>query len=282
MSGIRPNKKSDDECVTKFFDSVNRKRNIIKLAMKRGLVVLIFCLAGSRVVAQDVLLECGQNSGNNFNGWLVDPYSVFDEILFEETGTTFYSAAGGNFSVSLTKKVDDLNDYQRLSMLFNFEPVKNCVLEHVVYSISEDGKKWRHLNLSRNNVALTVANDSLDIRFIRATATAEFGENGSLVCDYVKVEGLDPVTLTTVEEKTEEVVETEAFYIFNFEHTLNIETKIDTPYEVLITSITGHVVYRERVVGSNRIQLPEDLLGIYIVNVIYENTFQASKKVVFQ
>jgi hypothetical protein len=30
MSGIRPNKKSDDELVTKFFDAVNRKRKIIK------------------------------------------------------------------------------------------------------------------------------------------------------------------------------------------------------------------------------------------------------------
>jgi hypothetical protein len=250
--------------------------------MKRGLAVLIFCLAGSRVIAQDLLLECGQNSGNNFNGWLVDPYSVFDEIIFEETGTTFYSAEGGNFSVSLTKKVEDLNDYQRLSVLFNFEAVKNCVLAHVVYSVSEDGKKWRHLNLSRNNVALTVANDSLDIQYIRATATAEFGNNGSLVCDYVKVEGFDPITVTMIEEYETEVAEDEAFYIFNFGHTLNIETKIEQSYDVMITSISGQIVYRERVVGSNRIQLPEDLMGIYVVTVLHNNIFQASKKVVFE
>lgn len=250
--------------------------------MKRGLAVLIFCLAGSRVMAQDVLLECGQNSGRNFNGWLVDPHAIFDEILFDEDRTTFYSKEGGNFSVSLTKKVENLNDYRELSMLFNFEAIKNCALEHVVYSISEDGKNWRHLNLSRNNVALTVANDSLDIQFIRATATAEFGDNGSLVCDYAKVEGFDPVNLSLIEEKKEEIVEDDAFYIFNFGRTLNIETKIDEPYEVLITAINGQVVYRERVVGSNRIELPEDLMGIFIVTVIHQNAFQASKKVVFQ
>ena len=85
-----------------------------------------------------------------------------------------------------------------------------------------------------------------------------------------------------IEEKKEEIVEDDAFYIFNFGRTLNIETKIDEPYEVLITAMNGQVVYRERVVGSNRIELPEDLMGIFIVTVIHENAFQASKKVVFQ
>jgi hypothetical protein len=50
----------------------------------------------------------------------------------------------------------------------------------------------------------------------------------------------------------------------------------------MITSISGQIVYRERVVGSNRIQLPEDLMGVYVVTVLHNNIFQASKKVVFE
>ena len=73
---------------------------------------------------------------------------------------------------------------------------------------------------------------------------------------------------------------TEVFYIFNHAHTLNIETDLDEPYELLITSINGQIIYREKYEGPQRIELPADFQGIYILTIIQKNEFKASKKLV--
>tara|TARA_B110000046_G_scaffold182142_1_gene215550 strand:- start:90 stop:317 length:228 start_codon:yes stop_codon:yes gene_type:complete len=69
------------------------------------------------------------------------------------------------------------------------------------------------------------------------------------------------------------------FFIFSHQHNINIETALEGSYEVLITSLTGQIVCREQLEGSQRIELPSDMTGLFIVSVIQDNAFQASKKV---
>jgi hypothetical protein len=249
--------------------------------MIRSILILITLLAVQHGIGQTLIYECGQNSGQNFNGWFIPTSSTYDEIEFDETSTAFFIENGGNYPVSLTKKITELEGYKRIYLLFNFEEIDHCEIENVVYYTSEDGKNWNPINESRNNTMVAIANDSLNISYVKATANVNFAKNGKVACNYVKVEGEpaeeEKLEILTLEEETED-----NFFIFSHAHTLNIETALDAPYEVLITSISGQIVYRDQFEGSNRIELPYELNGIFIVSVIQDNTFKASKKVAIQ
>ncbi len=248
--------------------------------MKRILLIALISLGIQPAISQSVLLECGQNSGQNFNGWHMSPYTVFDAIEFDEQSVMFFAEHGGNLPVTLTRKVEEIMTYESLSILFNFDVVDNCVIENVMYYTSVDGKTWAPINTSKNNSAITITNSDFNIAYVRATANVQFFDNGKIACNYVKIEGdynKDETSLA-LEEITEEPMG-EQFFIFSHNHNLNIETAVEGLYEVLITSITGQIVYREQLEGSQRIELPSDMSGVFIVSVIQQNAFQASKKV---
>lgn len=244
--------------------------------MLRITIIAACLLTLQAVKSQTVLFECGQNSGRNFNGWYISPYATFDAIEFNDQSALFFSEFGGTYSVSLTKEIHILTEYQELNLLFNFEVVHHAQIDHVVYYTSTNGKTWIPLQNSRNNVAVSVPNDSLNIRFVRAEVQATFFDNGKIECNYIKIEGNSrKATAPLIEEDL-----TEAFYIFNHAHILNIETGLDEPYELLITSINGQIVYREKYEGPQRLELPADFHGIYILTIIHKNEFRASKKLV--
>ncbi len=247
--------------------------------MKRILFLISITLTLQNAKCQSIILECGQNTGNNFNGWYISPYSVFDEIEFDAHSTSFFSEYGGNYAVCLTRKIEEMKSYKMLNLLFTFESINNAIIENVTYYTSVDGKTWSPVNRSRNNNSIYVSNDSLDITHVKAVANATFYNNGKIACNYAKIEGdfKDEANLTL--QKIEEADLEQEFFIFSFEHTLNIETAIERPYEILITSITGQIVYREELEGSSRIDLPSDMSGIFIVSIIQDNAFQASKRI---
>jgi len=218
-----------------------------------------------------------------------DRYNAFESVEFDEHNVSFFSEYGGNYGVTLARKIESLKAYPEISVLFNFEAINNCEIERVVYFTSKDGRKWdRVIDYSggiltdQNNRAIHLSNDSLNLSYVRAVAHTNFSNNGKLSCNYVKIEGegkkepsIEPLSII------EDHIENE-FFIFSFEHTLNIETGIELPYEVLITSITGQIVYCDQFEGSTSIILPQDLKGIYVVSIIHNNAFQATKKVVFE
>lgn len=248
--------------------------------MRRILIVTLMALSVNVVSGQTTLLECGQNSGQNFNGWYISPHHAFDAVEFDAYSTSFFSEEGGNYAVTVTRKIDAMQSYKRLNLLFNFEAEHNCTVENVVYYISADGKNWTPISASRNNKAVTVTNDSLDITYIRATANTAFYKNGKLSLNYAKVIGdLDMQPEPLVMKQNDEIV-LDNFFIFNHLQTLNVETSTEKPYEVMITSISGQIVYREQFEGSNRVELPADLSGVFVVTIIQDNDFKASKKIV--
>ena len=247
--------------------------------MKRILILVLIGLGIQPANSQSVLLECGQNSGQNFDGWHMSPYTVFDDIEFDAYSVSFFSEYGGDFPVTLTKKVEEIANYESLSILFTFESIDNCIIENVTYYTSVDGRIWEPLNNSSNNHVSMIENRDLDINYIRATANVQFYENGKVACNYVKIEGDSQNETSLALEKLPEDPIAEQFFIFNHLHNINIETALEGTYEVLITSITGQIVYREQLEGSQRIELPSDMTGIFVVSIIQDNAFQASKKV---
>jgi hypothetical protein len=247
--------------------------------MKRILLVLLISLGVQPAISQSVIFECGQNSGQNFDGWHISPYTVFDALEFDANSVTIFVEYGGNLPVTLTRKVEEIMNYESLSILFNFEAIHNCIIENVVYYTSTDGKIWTPINTSKNNSASTIENTDFNISYVRATANVQFFDNGKIACNYVKIEGTSEGETSLALKEVSDDPFGEQFFIFSHNHNINIETALEGPYELLITSITGQIVYREQLEGSQRIELPGDMTGIFIVSVIQNNAFQASKKV---
>lgn len=247
--------------------------------MKNLILSLLALIISGQLAAQELLFECGQNSGNNFNGWYFPNYHAFDELEFGEYDVAFFSEFGGDFDMTLTREIEGLSDFELLHLLFNFEVINNAELIHVTYYTSTDGKNWKSIPSSKNNVVSIIDNQDLQVKFIRATATGRFHQNGKIACNYIKVEGEQPVENLDYLAIADPLPEP-AFLIFNYLHTLNIETSLETNYDVLITSVNGKIVYRSTYNGSNRIELPAELSGFFIVTIIDENMFKASKRIV--
>ncbi len=244
--------------------------------MKLKLIIPLLFL-GITIHAQEIVLECGQNSGTNFNGWYVFPYTTIDAIEFDEQSVSFFVEDGGDYTVTLQKEVEQLESVSNFSLLFSFEVMHHCILNYVTYFVSKDGRDWLPIQDSGNNRVSAIEND--DYRFIKAEASIRFFDNGKMNCNYVKIEDTDiPSPEISMKEKLEESEETD-FYIFHFEHKLNIETQSDQPYEVMITALSGQIVFRETYLGSERIDLPMNYTGLFIVTIIHNNTFSASKKI---
>lgn len=184
-------------------------------------------------------------------------------------------------AVDISKKIVDFGEFDLLDILFNFEASNNCELGQVSYYISKDGKSWELLNSSSNNKSVRIENKKRKYKHIRAVANTRFFSNGILTCDYVKIAGTNEEKEDVNKETAGLTLENDEplFHIFSFNHQLNIETQDETPFEVMITSISGQIVYRDQFTGSTRIELPADLSGVFIVSIIQKNAFQASKKI---
>lgn len=247
----------------------------------RKLLIGLLLLSIARVsFGQTILLECGQNSGKNFDGWFVENHHPFDAIEFDAYSVAFEHWLGGNFAVTLTRKIEAIKEYDLIQLLFNFEVIRDCKIENVTYYVSEDGKNWDAINASRNNVAITIENIDHTIAYVKVVVNTQFEEDGRIALNYAKIEGdmreIQPIKLSQIEVKEP----TDDFFIFNYENMLNIETNSEKNYDLILTSTSGNIVYRNTYNGSNRVELPSNInRGMYVVTIIQNNAFSASKKV---
>lgn len=244
--------------------------------MKTLITLIGIILFSLTTHATEIILACGQNSGTNFNGWYVSPYQT-DAIEFDEQSVRFFSENGGEMNIALYRKVGDLSDYENVHLLFNFEGIQNCSLNRVHYAVSSNGRDWVNLANSTNNTNCMIDATHENIQFIKAIASVQFFKNGILVCDYAKLEGdRKEMPITEYEEEKE----IQIFHLFSHHKTLNIETKSTRQFDVLITAMSGQIMFRETFTGSQRIDLPEHFTGFYVVTVIQDYDFKLSKKIV--
>ena len=247
--------------------------------MRRGLLLSLCLFLGGIAMADEVILECGQNSGNNFNGWAIPNYHLFDRVDFHENSIEFYREVGGNLPIIVSKKVDDLSEYLNLSILFNFQANYNAEVVMVTYYLSEDGINWVAVEESRNNKAVEISHYS-DYTYVKAIANVLMEEDGSVSCDYFKLEGKRPALASNDSNSWLDDEKTAAtFKVFPFRDFINIETQSEEVYQIQVTAISGKIIYRETQLGSTRIDLDNASKGIYIVTIIQNNQIVQSQKV---
>ncbi|MBK7127738.1 MAG: T9SS type A sorting domain-containing protein [Crocinitomicaceae bacterium] len=243
-----------------------------------GMLLLMLCAAWS-AKGKDILLECGTNTGNGFNGWSIAPYKVFSEVNFSEETVSFYSAAGGDYNITLTRKISALREYAHLYFNLDVKTLQNCAVNGVDIYTSADEKEWTAVKTDQSNYEGEYLNES-GHEFVKIVVNVSFKNDGLIECAYLKIEGENDAEMETVELEDSAITD-EPFFIFSFNRSINVETKREDEYQVIITNLAGQVVYVETTTGSTRIE-PELTDGIYILSVICKNEIAESKKIVLQ
>lgn len=245
--------------------------------MGRGVAFLMLLLFAKSSFSNQILLECGTNTGKGFNGWSVEPYTAFTAINFSEETVSFYAENGGDYSILLTRKIEIMKEFSSLNLTLGFSNFENCNLNYIDVFASADGITWDNIKINQTDYK-AVFDNTKGYEFIKLSANVSCSRNGYLECTYFKLssdEVLEIIEVPVVETETKQ-----EFFIFFFNRSVNIETQNDMPYEIVFTNLAGQVVYSESSVGSTRIEseLPD---GVYIISVIQNKNVVRTKKVVF-
>jgi len=246
--------------------------------MKRILVFFALSIINSESYSKDILLECGTATRNGFNGWNINPFDVFENVVFTDETIDFYSDNGGDYTISLIRKIESMKDYPLMDLTVQVNAVNNCTINYIDVFVSEDGKSWTAVKFDRSNFKAEIQNSDLTYQFLKIAVNASFENDGYLQCAYVKLEGENEWEMEAVIEESQ-VIEN-PFFIFCFNKMINIETKSEETYDVIFSNIAGQIVYTESTTGSTRIEtdLPE---GVYVISIIQNGEILQSKKVVF-
>ncbi len=245
--------------------------------MERGVAILTLLFSSAASFSNQVILECGLNTRNGFNGWSVEPYAAFTNITFTEETVSFYVENGGDYSIVLTRKIESMQEFSSLNLSLGFSNFENCTLNNVDVYASTDSKNWVNIKLDQTDYE-TVFENQNGFRFIKLVANVSSLNNGYLECTYFKLSSDEELAISELEP---EKVDTKSeFFIFFFNRSVNVETQNELPYDIVFTNLAGQVVYSESSVGSTRIEseLPD---GVYVISVVQNKKVMRTKKVVF-
>ncbi len=251
--------------------------------MKHLILLLAVSLISTYSNTKELLFECGTNAKANFNGWQVEPYQAFDNISFTENEIEIYSENGGDYSISLIKKIEDMVGYSTLFIDMNFDVRNNCEINYANVYLSKNGKTWDAIPDRADLENVQITNSLMNYTFVKTVIDVRFFENGILSFNHFKVEG----EYESNEIQEEAIVSqlpkpTNAdpkFHIFSYQKVINVETKSDLDYEIYISDIKGQVVYHSDKNGSSRIEANYPN-GIYIISIIQDNRIVSTKKLV--
>ena len=245
--------------------------------MERGIGFAVLLLVCSTAFSANFVYECGKSSAQGFNGWSVQPYTAFTRVDFTEETVSFYMENGGDYTILLTRKIEDMQSYKTMQYDIRFDVIENCVLNAVDVFASADGKNWKRMEQGPDELSGIIENPG-NYQYVRIAADVSFYKDGYLECSYFKLAGEDPVkAVDSEEELIEEMTE---FFVFCFNKSINVETQNEEVYEVIFTNVAGQIMYRETALGSTRIEsgLPE---GVYIISIVQNGQVIHTKKVLF-
>lgn len=244
--------------------------------MKQIILILSISLFPLLSFSNDLLFECGKNSEGNFNGWKVHPMNVFDNISFSENEIEFYSQNGGDYTISFTRKIEDMVGYSTLFIDVNFEERNNCQINFANVYLSTDGQNWDAISNRADLYQVQKTNREMNYIFIKTVADVSFYHDGILSFNHVKVEG--EYKTPEQEQVLKPINDEPIFHIFSYQKVINIETKSEGDYEVYITDIKGQIIHHVEKNGSSRIEADYPN-GIYIISILQNNKILNSEKV---
>ncbi len=211
--------------------------------------LFVFCAVGLFVpVAQsgEIILESGRNTTGNFNGWFVEPFTLFSSMEFMDDHVDFTSENGGEISIELMKKIPAMADYDELLVEFQIDEVIASRVNSVTVFASRDGLRWDSVPTNAAFKAVRFANPDYSYKFLKAVANVTFFSNGKVRWSYTKVEGFKlPHPISSTDGHTDFIATDakELFQIYSHSSTINIVSGDELPFTTVITDMTGAIVF---------------------------------------
>lgn len=245
----------------------------------KKLVALIVCLLALQLTqSKEIITAFGKTAKTEFNGWSVQPYNAFNELDFNEDGITVSSLQGGDYTVNFQTKLAILKDYYFVELSLAFAELQNTKLNFVDVSISEDGKHWTNISVNQKLLTAEFENASLTFQFLKISANLSLQSNAIFRFTDVVLSGEKKKTI--LEEQLPEIKEENPFFVFCFNRSITIETKLESPYTIVITNLAGQNVFALETIESTRIE-PDLNDGIYVVSILQNQEIIFNKKVIF-
>ena len=203
--------------------------------MTKTLLLIALAITVSKSFSKDILLECGTSTRNGFNGWMISPFDVFDQVLFTDETIDFYANnQGGDYTISLTRKIESMKDYSQLELSVEINAIHNCFVNSINVFVSEDGRSWTTIQLDQTNYLATIQNENLSLQFLKIAVNVSFEPSGYLQCSYVKLEGENDWEMELIEPEPQVI--TNPFFFFFFNKTKKCNFKLNKFIESSLNS----------------------------------------------
>lgn len=258
-------------------------------------LLLSYHLAGHSAKISDeaiakmrTLFVCGQGTERGFNGWMIDGLDENLNTYFDFNQLEFYTHTGGNYTISLNKKLDQMVGFSDLLIQTTIAQSNDCNIEHMTAQISADGREWVYLQENLLNENAQFYSDKMNFQFLRLSTSIRFSRNGRFRLGGVQIFG--GTNYRKLKSKSaDETQETEIskgkaiedFKIFSLDKKLHIETQSNDCYRIVICNSKGKPIKKSNALGSNNLSVEDMRDGIYFVVIEQNNKAIVTKKVAF-
>ena len=214
--------------------------------------------------SKEIIAAFGKTANIAFNGWSVEPYAAFSDVIFNEGGIELHSINGGDYTINFQHKMVELQDYSNIQIQLNFLSTQNAKLNFVDAALSSDGKAWSYLAVDQKLLSADIENANSDFKHLKISVNLSLKSNA--IFQFTDLELSGNKNKTELQEQLPEVKQEQPFFVFCFNRSITVETKLESPY------------YETS--ESTRIE-PELNDGIYIVSIIQNQQLIMNKKVIF-
>lgn len=246
--------------------------------MEKLITILSCIIVGQLAQSKEIISAFGKTAQTEFNGWSVSPYNAFDDVKFSENGIEIYSANGGDYTLSFQSKIISLKDYTSVQLNLAFNSLQNAHLNFVDIAVSNDGKVWKNLNVNQKELTAEFENTDLQTQYLKISANLSLNSNA--IFQFTDLELSGEKKKTELEEQLREIKEEKPFFVFCFNRSITVETKLESSYTIVITNLAGQNVFSFETAESTRIE-PDLNDGIYIVSIIQNEQLIFNKKIIF-
>ena len=172
----------------------------------------------------------------------------------------------------------ELQDYSNIQIQLNFLSTQNAKLNFVDAALSSDGKAWSYLAVDQKLLSADIENANSDFKHLKISVNLSLKSNA--IFQFTDLELSGNKNKTELQEQLPEVKQEQPFFVFCFNRSITVETKLESPYTIVITNLAGQNVFYYETSESTRIE-PELNDGIYIVSIIQNQQLIMNKKVIF-
>lgn len=262
--------------------------------MKQLMTVIGICLISpafgasghGEIEKMKTIFQCGVGTESGFSGWKISGLSHKTNTYFEKDHIGFFQEDPGQYSIGFEKRLDELVGYTDLRLTVEMEAVENCILNYITAYYSKDGKTWVPSNTDARRGA-DIHTDKMEYSFVKIVADLTMFKASRFQLKKASIFGSYTAKTTdnsftfggnvSYGPSFSQIID--AYEVFSFDKKINIETKDDKAYQLILTNTLGQILIKLEGRGSQRFEIDVPP-GIYFVSIVKDDKRIKTSKLV--